>query len=434
MGKELLSTQPYKGTRDFYPEDMDLRNWFFGVIKDTLRKFNYREYDGPMLESYEMYAAKSGEEIVNEQTYHFTDNGGRNLAVRPEMTPTVARMVAAKLGSLNMPLRWFSIPNLYRYEKPQRGRLREHWQVNVDMFGSDAIETDLEVLIVASSLLKAFGADSSMYEIKINNRRFYNDLFEQVMGFDAEQSRKVSKAIDKKAKMPQKDFDEYLKDLGLNDEQVVKLNSFFEMPLAEMTALCPESQGAQELNKLFELIDAAGMSEICRFDFGIIRGFDYYTGTVFEVYDTDINNNRAMFGGGRYDNLINLFVDKANVSGIGFGFGDVTLENFLVSHNLVPELNYGMPRVLVTRFPEIPYGEYLKLAEELRASDISVSVYTDDKKLAKQMKYAADEKYDFAIILGEDELKNNTVVLKDLSKGENIPVSRDELVAKILEK
>ena len=434
MGKELLSTQPYKGTRDFYPEDMDLRNWFFGVIKDTLRKFNYREYDGPMLESYEMYAAKSGEEIVNEQTYHFTDNGGRNLAVRPEMTPTVARMVAAKLGSLNMPLRWFSIPNLYRYEKPQRGRLREHWQVNVDMFGSDAIETDLEVLIVASSLLKAFGADSSMYEIKINNRRFYNDLFEQVMGFDAEQSRKVSKAIDKKAKMPQEDFNEYLKDLGLNDEQVVKLNSFFEMPLAEMTALCPESQGAQELTKLFELIEAAGMSEICEFDFGIIRGFDYYTGTVFEVYDTDINNNRAMFGGGRYDNLINLFVDKANVSGIGFGFGDVTLENFLVSHNLVPELNYGMPRVLVTRFPEIPYGEYLKLAEELRTSDISVSVYTDDKKLAKQMKYAADEKYDFAIILGEDELKNNTVVLKDLSKGENIPVSRDELVAKILNK
>ena len=432
MGKELLSTQPYKGTRDFYPEDMDLRNWFFGVIKDTLRKFNYREYDGPMLESYEMYAAKSGEEIVNEQTYHFTDNGGRNLAVRPEMTPTVARMVAAKLGSLNMPLRWFSIPNLYRYEKPQRGRLREHWQVNVDMFGSDAIETDLELLIVASSLLKAFGADSSMYQIKINNRRFYNDLFEQVMGFDAEQSRKVSKAIDKKAKMPQEDFNEYLKDLGLNDEQVVKLNSFFEMPLAEMTALCPESQGAQELNKLFELIAAAGMSEICTFDFGIIRGFDYYTGTVFEVYDTDINNNRAMFGGGRYDNLINLFVDKANVSGIGFGFGDVTLENFLVSHNLVPELNYGMPRVLVTRFPEIPYGEYLKLAEELRTSNISVSVYTDDKKLAKQMKYAADEKYDFAIILGEDELKNNTVVLKDLSKGENIPVSRDELVARIL--
>ncbi len=434
MGKELLSTQPYKGTRDFYPEDMDFRNWFFGVIKDTLRRFNYREYDGPMLESYDLYAAKSGEEIVNEQTYHFTDNGGRTLAVRPEMTPTVARMVAAKLGQLNMPLRWFSIPNLYRYEKPQRGRLREHWQVNVDMFGSDAVETDLEILIIAASLLKAFGADSSMYEIRINNRRFYNELFETVMGFDKEESRKVSKAIDKRAKMPQEDFNEYLKDLGLTDEQVKMLNSFFEMSLIDIAALCPDSQGAQELTRLFRLIDDAGMSDVCKFDFGIIRGFDYYTGTVFEVYDTDVNNNRAMFGGGRYDNLINLFVDKANVSGIGFGFGDVTLENFLVSHNLVPELKNAMPKVLVTRFTEVPYGEYLKLAEELRKNNISVSVYTDDKKLAKQMKYAADEKYDYAIILGEDELANNTVVLKDLSKGENIPVARAELIEKILNK
>ncbi len=434
MEKKLLSTQPYKGTRDFYPEDMDLRNWFFGVIKDTLKKFNYREYDGPMLESYDMYAAKSGEEIVNEQTYHFTDNGGRNLAVRPEMTPTVARMVAAKLGSLNMPLRWFSIPNLYRYEKPQRGRLREHWQVNVDMFGSDAIETDLEIIIIAASLLKSFGADDSMYQIKINNRRFYNDLFEKVMEFDKEQSRKVSKAIDKKAKMPAEAFNEYLKDLGLNDGQVKMLNSFFEMSLEEITALCPESQGSKELVKMFELIEATGMKDVCEFDFGIIRGFDYYTGTVFEVYDTDVNNNRAMFGGGRYDNLINLFVNNANVSGVGFGFGDVTLENFLVSHNLVPEFKNNMPKVLVTTFPEIPYGEYLKLAEELRANNISASVYTDTKKLAKQMKYAADEKYDYAIILGEDELNNNTVVLKDLSKGENNTVVRDELIKEIMKR
>ena len=434
MAKELLSVQPYKGTRDFYPEDMDLRNWFFGVIKDTLRKFNYREYDGPMLESYDLYAAKSGEEIVNEQTYHFEDNGGRMLAVRPEMTPTVARMVAAKLGSLNMPLRWFSIPNLYRYEKPQRGRLREHWQVNVDMFGSDSIETDFEILLVASNLLKAFKADETMYCIKINNRRFYNDLFEQYMGFDKEKSRKVSKAIDKKGKMSAESFNDYLTDLGLNADEISKLNSFFTKSFEEMMELCPESQGTKELVELFKLIEVAGLNNVCEFDFSIIRGFDYYTGTVFEVYDKDINNNRAMFGGGRYDNLINLFVDKANVSGIGFGFGDVTLENFLVSHNLVPELKSNMPKVLITRFPEIQYVEYLKLGELLRANNISATVYTDNKKLAKQMKYAADEKYDYAIILGEDELNNNTVVLKDLSKGENMTISREELVSKILNK
>lgn len=431
MGKNLLSVQPYKGTRDFYPEDMDLRNWFFGIIKETLKKFNYREYGGPTLESYDLYVAKSGEEIVNEQTYHFEDNGGRMLAIRPEMTPTVARMVAAKLGSLNMPLRWFSIPNLYRYEKPQRGRLREHWQVNVDMFGSDAIETDLELLMVASELLKSFGADESMFTIKINNRRFYNDLFETYLGLDKEGARKVSKAIDKKHKMSDESFQEYLAELGLNEEQIKKLNSFFTLSLDEMIALCPESQGAIELKGLFNLIKEAGMSSFCEFDFSIIRGLDYYTGTVFEVYDNDINNNRAMFGGGRYDNLVNLFVENSNVSGVGFGFGDVTLENFLVSHNLVPELRASMPRVLITRFPEIPYAEYLKVSKLLRDNDIAATIYTDEKKLSKQMKYAADEKYDYAIILGEDEVKAGTVVLKDLSIGENKTISMNNLVEEI---
>lgn len=431
MGKNLIPVQPYKGTRDFYPEDMDLRNWFFGIIKETLNKFNYREYGGPMLESYDLYVAKSGEEIVNEQTYHFEDNGGRMLAVRPEMTPTVARMVAAKLGSLSMPLRWFSIPNLYRYEKPQRGRLREHWQVNVDMFGTDSIESDMELLIIASSLLKAFGADETMYCIKINNRRFYNDLFEKYLGFDKERSRKVSKAIDKRAKMSEQAFNEYLEELGLNEEERVKLNSFFTLSLDEMINLCPNSKGAEELKELFKLIHELGMNNICEFDFSVIRGLDYYTGTVFEVYDKDVNNNRAMFGGGRYDNLVNLFVEDANVSGIGFGFGDVTLENFLVSHNLIPELKTNMPKVLITRFPEIPYTEYVKVANLLRENGISAAVYTETKKLAKQMKYAADEKYDYAIIIGEDEIKNGTVVLKDLSKGENKPIKLEELVAEI---
>lgn len=434
MGKNLIPVQPYKGTRDFYPEDMDLRNWFFGIIKETLNKFNYREYGGPMLESYDLYVAKSGEEIVNEQTYHFEDNGGRMLAVRPEMTPTVARMVAAKLGSLSMPLRWFSIPNLYRYEKPQRGRLREHWQVNVDMFGTDSIESDMELLIIASSLLKAFGADETMYSIKINNRRFYNDLFEKYLGFDKERSRKVSKAIDKRAKMSETAFNEYLEELGLNEEERKKLNSFFTLSLEEMINLCPESKGAEELKELFMLIKELGMSNICEFDFSVIRGLDYYTGTVFEVYDKDINNNRAMFGGGRYDNLVNLFVEDANVSGIGFGFGDVTLENFLVSHNLIPEIKSKMPKVLITRFPEIPYAEYVKVANLLRENNISVAVYTEEKKLAKQMKYAADEKYDYAIIIGEDEIKAGTVVLKDLSKGENKPIKIEELVLEIKSK
>ena len=306
--------------------------------------------------------------------------------------------------------------------------------MNVDMFGSEAIETDLELLMVASELLKSFGADESMFTIKINNRRFYNDLFETYLGLDKEGARKVSKAIDKKHKMSDESFQEYLAELGLDEEKIRKLNSFFTLSLDEMIELCPESQGAKELRDLFALINEAGMGDFCEFDFSIIRGLDYYTGTVFEVYDNDINNNRAMFGGGRYDNLVNLFVENSNVSGIGFGFGDVTLENFLVSHNLVPELKASMPRVLITRFPEIPYTEYLKVSKLLRDNDIAATIYTDEKKLSKQMKYAADEKYDYAIILGEDEVKAGTVVLKDLSIGENKTVTREKLLEEILSK
>ena len=188
------------------------------------------------------------------------------------------------------------------------------------------------------------------------------------------------------------------------------------------------------MKELFALINEAGMSEFCEFDFSIIRGLDYYTGTVFEVYDNDVNNNRAMFGGGRYDNLVNLFVENSNVSGVGFGFGDVTLENFLVSHNLIPEMKSSMPEVLITRFPEIPYVEYLKISKLLRENNIAATIYTDNKKLSKQMKYAADEKYDYAIILGEDEIKAGTVVLKDLSIGENKTVTREKLLEEILSK
>ena len=191
MANIELSTQPYKGTRDFYPREMTLRNWFFGKIRERLRLCCFEEYGGPMLESLDIYIAKSGEELAGEQTYNFEDRGGRRLAVRPEMTPTVARMVAGKLGELSFPLRWFSIPNLYRYERPQRGRLREHWQVNVDIFGADGFEADAEVIATAVSLLDALGAKKDMYRVHINNRRFFNDVICSLCGTDAEGAKKI---------------------------------------------------------------------------------------------------------------------------------------------------------------------------------------------------------------------------------------------------
>lgn len=424
-----LSTQPYKGTRDFYPKEMKLRNWFFGKIRNTLETACFDEYDGPMLESLDLYAAKSGEELAKEQTYNFTDRGGRDLAIRPEMTPTVARMVAAKMGELNYPLKWFCISNMYRYERPQRGRLREFWQLNVDIFGCDTYEADLSVIESAISLLRAFGADEKMFSVHINNRRFFNDAIAAIAGTDAEGSKKVSKVVDRKNKVPREIYERDLGELGLNASQIEKIDALYKMDVQEATSLCPDSEGAKELKALFEKLEKTGLLRYCVFDFGIIRGLDYYTGTVFEVFDEAPENNRAMFGGGRYDNLVGLFVKNAKISGVGYGMGDVTLENFLVTHGLVPDLNNDGIKVLVTRFDDVPLEAYVKLAEDLREAGARASVYLGNKKFGKQIDYAAKENYSHVAIMGGDELAGSFVKIKNLATREESVIALGDLAA-----
>ncbi len=424
---QLLSTQPYKGTRDFYPDDMRLRNWFFGKIRRSLELSAYEEYNGPMLESLEMYIAKSGEEIANEQTYNFTDRGGRRLAVRPEMTPTVARLVAGKIGELNFPLKWFSIPNLYRYERPQRGRLREHWQVNVDIFGCDTYEADLEVISTAVMLMRCFEADESMFCVHINNRRFFNDVIAAIAGTDAEGSRKVSKVVDRKNKVTREAYENDMHALGLDDDKIAKIDALYTMSVEEACALCPDSQGSRELLELFSALGACGLDKYCVFDFGIIRGLDYYTGTVFEVFDKAPENNRAMFGGGRYDNLVGLFVKNTNITGVGFGFGDVTLENFLLTHKLVPDIYKAGTKVLVTRFDDVPYERYLAVVDELKSAGITASLYIGTKKFGKQIDYALKGHYSHVLIMGSSELEAGVVKLKDLESREEVTVALGEM-------
>ena len=427
MSNQKLSTQPYKGTRDFYPNEMKLRNWFFGKIRETLTLAAFDEYNGPMLESLEVYAAKSGDELAREQTYNFTDRGGRDLAIRPEMTPTVARMVAAKMGELNYPLKWFSIPNMYRYERPQRGRLREFWQLNVDIFGCDTFEADLDAIESAISVLRAFGADESMFRVHINNRRFFNDVIAAICGTDEEGSRKVSKVVDRRGKVTREAYEKDLTELGLSSEQIEKIDSLYTLDVKEATALCPDSLGSQELSSLFDALKKTGLDKYCMFDFGIIRGLDYYTGTVFEVFDEAPENNRAMFGGGRYDNLVGLFVKNAKVSGVGYGMGDVTLENFLVTHNLVPDLYTAERKVLVTRFDDVPYEAYLALVDELRAAGVAATVYLGNKKFGKQIDFAVKDRYSHVVIMGGDELASNQVKVKNLITREETAVNRADL-------
>ena len=427
MCAQLLSSQPYKGTRDFYPDDMRLRNWFFGKIRETLENAAFDEYNGPMLESLELYAAKSGEEIANKQTYNFVDRGNRSVAIRPEMTPTVARMVAAKMNDLSFPLRWFSIPNMYRYEATQRGRLREFWQLNVDIFGCDTYEADLETIVSAIRIMRSFGADETMFTVRINNRRFFNDVIAAISGGDADKSKLVSKVIDKKNKIPRDVYEKELTALGLTPDQIGRIDELYCMSVADATAICPDSVGASELRLLFEALEKLGLAKYCMFDFGIIRGLDYYTGTVFEVFDNAPENNRAMFGGGRYDNLVGLFVKNAKVSGVGYGMGDVTLENFLVTHKLIPDILGVETKVLVTRFDDVPYEEYVAITNTLRDNSVTASVYLGSKKFGKQIDYAVKNNYSHVIIMGGSEFAEGKIKIKDLLIREEYVISSTEL-------
>ncbi|MCL5775054.1 MAG: ATP phosphoribosyltransferase regulatory subunit, partial [Patescibacteria group bacterium] len=294
-----LSLEPYKGTRDFYPADQFYQNYIFGVWKKTAQLFGYSEYNASILEETALYKAKSGEEIINEQTYTFTDRGGRDVTIRPEMTPTVARMVAQKRKELTFPLRWFSVPNLFRYERPQRGRLREHWQLNVDIFGVDSVEADVEIIKVAYGIMKAFGAADEAFEIRINDRRLLNFLLHEYLGLDEAEAHKISKLIDRMHKMKAEEFLALAKEV-LGEKTKLLEEVLYVKSLDSLGEKIAKTAGAEELQKVFAALEKAGIRNFV-FDPTLVRGFDYYTGTVFEIFDTSPLNNRALFGEYKWD-------------------------------------------------------------------------------------------------------------------------------------
>ena len=306
--KPKLSTEPYKGVRDFYPEDMAVQNYIFDVWKKTAESFGYLEYTASILEPAELYEVKSNEEIVNEQMFTFTDRGGRRVALRPEMTPTLARMVAARRKSLKFPLRWFSIPNVFRYEKPQRGRKREHWQLNCDIMGVAGMEADIEIISLAHAVMKAFGAKEKDFIIKVSNRKKMENAL-LANGIVKENVLAIFRLLDKKGKMPEEERLSELEKLGYGKN--IDISTW--------------AHDAENLKK-------KGITNI-EFDSSIVRGFDYYTGMVFEVFDTHRDNRRSLFGGGRYDNLLEIFGVEP-VPTVGFGMGDVTIRDFLETHEL----------------------------------------------------------------------------------------------------
>jgi histidyl-tRNA synthetase len=426
MTENQLSTQPYKGTRDFYPEDMQMRSWMFDHLRQVIGSYGYQEYDGPMLESFDLYAAKTGDEIVNEQLYSFEDRGGRKVAMRPEMTPTLARMVAAKGSSLQKPLRWFSLPNLWRYERPQRGRLREHWQLNVDLLGIEGVEAEVEIIQVAIDMMRGFGASPVDFEIQINHRQLMNDLFEQVLKLNPEQTKAVARAIDKRAKIAPEAFQNLLKEANCSESQISDLESFLVSPLLEIGKICGESAGYKDLIRFFDTVNAMGLGPVCRFNTSIMRGFDYYTGMVFELYDKHPDNRRALFGGGRYDNLVGMF-GNSPMPGVGFGMGDVTLMDFLKLHGLLPELQSHV-EILVGLFNAEMVVPSQQLARELRLAGFKVETVLKAQKLGKQFEFANKRGIPLVILQGPDEVLLEEVSIKDLRTGQQENVLIEKLV------
>lgn len=414
-----LSTQPYKGARDFYPEDKRLQKYLFGVMRSTVEKFGYEEYDAPILEPIELYIAKTGEEIVNEQTYSFTDRGGRQVAIRPEMTPTVSRMVAAQRQELPYPVRWYSIPNLWRYERPQRGRLREHWQLNVDVFGLGGLEAEHEIIMTADAILQAFGAKHEMYTIKLNSRKLINSMLLEYLRLSEVQAHTLIKLIDRMHKMDQAAFIAEADALLTPTQHDTNLNEkLFELLRVTDLASLPEAltnhESVTELKHLMELLDKSGIHNAV-FDITLMRGFDYYTDIVFEVFDNHPENNRAMFGGGRYDGLVGLFGVEP-VPTVGFGMGDVTLQNFLEVHGLMPVM-HTETELYIVLIGDI-YDRAQPVIKELREMGLKIAVDSTSRKTDKQIKTALKKGIHYVLFIGENELESEQYVLKNLDTQE----------------
>lgn len=432
-----LSKKPYKGTRDFFPKDKRLQNYLFETMKMTAHQFSYEEYDGPMVEEVELYKAKSGEELINDQIYSFTDRGNRFVAIRPEMTPTLARMVAASYKETLRPIRWFSIPNLMRYEKPQKGRLREHWQFNCDIFDAPERLGEVEILQLAVQLLTNFGADNSMFEILINDRAIVDETFQHLMTLDNETTYKLYKIVDKSKKVSSDALKEMVTKLNLSADQEEIFYSYLGLKTFEdifsFLKKYNLDSALQEFSQFHNYAQEFGLTPFLTYDPTIVRGLDYYTGVVFEIFDKHPDNRRAICGGGAYANLLKIFNEKP-MTGVGFGLGDVTLTDFLRTHDLLPNVETPKNDLLVTFQDENGLVEAQKLSAKLRMEGIKVCSTFSKLKFNKVFPLAEKKGARFIALIGGNELEQKVVQIKNLKSKEQFNISMNSIneIVKIL--
>jgi len=417
--------QPPKGTRDFYPADMAVQNHIFSAWRRVCARFGFQEYEGPSFEHLELYTGKSGDEIVT-QLYNFVDKGGRDIALRPEMTPTLARL-ANQLGrNLKKPARWFSIPRLWRYEKQQRGRLREFFQLNMDILGAEPVAADAELIAAACALCAELGLAATDVAVRISSRRLISTLLDELGCTD---KPPVYLALDRREKLPREAFEAGLSGAGLSEDGIRRLDALFEATSLDAVRALVNSDDAKaalaELETLFALLDAHGVSAWCRFDPTVVRGLAYYTGVVYEVFDTQ-GELRAVAGGGRYDDLLQKLGGE-RLPAVGFGMGDVVIAELLRSKNLLPTAIPGPDLWLVS-----VDGDELKLAaaaSRLRVAGKTVGFSFGGGKLGKQMQAAQENGAKSAIFFGSDRVTAGEVEVKDLASGEQTVSTLEALCA-----
>ena len=418
------------GFRDFFPEEFALRAHIFDAMRGVSRRYGFEEYDGPPLESTDLYTGKSGQEIL-AQLYHFTDKGGREVALRPEMTPTLARMVAERANGLRKPIRWFSIPQLFRYERQQRGRLREHFQLNCDLVGEPGPLGDAEIIALAIDVMRALGLTAADVRVRVSDRRLLAVLLEEI-GVGAARQDLAFDALDKLGRSEYGHRRKALVDAGVAEDAIAALESLVEVRTwADLEQRFPEAaQAGQPLHESLAALDAMGLGDFIDLDLTIVRGLAYYTGTVFELFDAQ-RSLRAICGGGRYDKLLDQ-IGGVDLPALGFGMGDVVLGELLRERGLAPDAPTGAQVFVVSVTPEDRPG-VLHLSHQLREAGIRVEYSLGDDKMGKQLKLADARRARFAVVLGPEERSRSAAVLKTLGAGTQREVPISELSAILLQ-
>jgi len=410
--------QAPRGTRDFYPDLMVRQQWLFDLWRQTSLRHGFEEYDGPIYEHLDLYKIKSGEGIVSE-IFSFEDRGGRDLAIRPELTPTLARMVAAKANALPRPVKWFSIPRMCRAERPQQGRLREFYQWNIDIVGSSEVLADAECMFVALDFLRQVGLGPDMIELRVNSRSIVAGLLQDA-GIDPSRHDIFFAVMDKFEKLSPAEFDAYAREQQVTDSELSAVKNILHVPdLTALSGLGKSDQRRIELAALQELqqyLNHFGIGEYFVYKPTVVRGLAYYTGIVFEIFDRS-SKMRAIAGGGRYDNLISMFGGPA-IPAVGFGMGDVVLMNLLEEAGKVPDLTPHHPPMFFVIDAETElFPIVLKITARLREKGIVADYAPKRQAIGKQLKYAANRRAQNVIIVGSETRDSNLITLKNLKTG-----------------